>query len=155
MQPMPSKNTSLKRRLIRETDEEELEIEIEEQQVVNHLNGIQLTIMATLSEEVPKRARRAAEASGSNAFIPASSSSVHAAQAGPSITVNEFYLAVEALPRKVRASTAMIYRMPLEHRKKNRNKYPVDSLYPYTVDPTEFVVAFFKGFLFKRIYKKS
>ena len=30
----------------------------------------------------------AAEASGSNAFIPASSSSVHAAQAGPSITVN-------------------------------------------------------------------
>ncbi|KAG2189989.1 hypothetical protein INT46_007408 [Mucor plumbeus] len=147
MQPMPSKNTSLKRRLIRETDEEELEVEIEEQQVVNHLNGIQLTSMATLSEEAPKRARRAAEAS------------VHAAQAGPSITLNEFYLAVEALPRKVRASTAMIYRIPLEHRKnfceKNRNRYPVDSLYPYTVDPTEFFVAFFKGFLFKRIYKKS
>ncbi|KAG2195835.1 hypothetical protein INT46_010860, partial [Mucor plumbeus] len=38
---MPTKNTSLKRRLIRETDEEELEVEIEEQQVVNHLNGIQ------------------------------------------------------------------------------------------------------------------
>jgi hypothetical protein len=38
------------------------------------------------------------------------------AQAGPSITLNEFDLAVEALPRKVRASTAMIYnRMPLEH----------------------------------------
>jgi hypothetical protein len=42
MQPMPTKNTSLKRRLIRETDEEELEVEIEEQQVVNHLNGIQV-----------------------------------------------------------------------------------------------------------------
>jgi hypothetical protein len=83
--------------------------------------------MATLSEKAPKRARRgrpkknmqsetlAAEASGSNAFIPASSSSVHAVQAGPSITVNEFDLAVEAFPRKVHASTAMIYRMPLEH----------------------------------------
>ena len=83
--------------------------------------------MATLSEEAPKRARRgrpkknmqsetlAAEASGSNAFIPASSSSVHAAQAGPSITLNEFDLAVEVLPKKVRASTAMIYIMPLEH----------------------------------------
>ncbi|KAG2215824.1 hypothetical protein INT46_007447 [Mucor plumbeus] len=92
MQPMPTKNTSLKRSLIRKTDEEELEVEIE-QQVVNHPNGIQtniknitlrLTSMATLSEEAPKRAP--AEASGSNAFIPASSSSVHAAQAGPSIT---------------------------------------------------------------------
>ena len=42
MQPLPTKNASLKRRCIRETDEEELEVEIEEQQVVNHLNGIQV-----------------------------------------------------------------------------------------------------------------
>ena len=41
MQPMPTKNTSLKRSLIRKTDEEELEVEIE-QQVVNHPNGIQV-----------------------------------------------------------------------------------------------------------------
>jgi hypothetical protein len=41
MQPMPTKNTSLKRRLIRKTDEEELKVEIE-QQVVNHPNGIQV-----------------------------------------------------------------------------------------------------------------
>ncbi|KAG2211324.1 hypothetical protein INT46_009226 [Mucor plumbeus] len=110
--------------------------------------------MATLSEEAPKRARRgrpkknmqsetlAAEASGSNAFIPASSSSVHAAQAGPSITLNEFDLAVEALPKK-------------NFCEKNRNRYPVDPLYPYTVGPTEFVVAFFREFVFKRTYKKS
>jgi hypothetical protein len=39
MQPLPTKNTSLKRRLIREPDEEKLEVEIEEQQVVN-LNEI-------------------------------------------------------------------------------------------------------------------
>lgn len=41
MQPMPTKNTSFKRRLIREPDDEELEVEIEKQQVVN-LSGIQV-----------------------------------------------------------------------------------------------------------------
>jgi hypothetical protein len=41
MQPMPTKNTSFKRHLIREPDEEELEVEIEKQQVVN-LSGIQV-----------------------------------------------------------------------------------------------------------------
>jgi hypothetical protein len=40
----------------------------------------------------------AAEASGSNAFIHASLNSVYAAQAGPSITVNKFDIAVEAMP---------------------------------------------------------
>ncbi|KAK9718278.1 hypothetical protein K7432_005624 [Basidiobolus ranarum] len=66
---------------------------------------------------------------------------------------------IEGLPRKVRASTAMSYRTPLEHWKsfceKNRSGYPVDPLYPYTVDPTEFVVAFFKEFVLKRAYKKA
>ena len=28
-------------------------------------------------------------------------------------------------------------------------------MYPYTVGPTEFVIAFFKEFVFKRTYKKS
>ena len=28
-------------------------------------------------------------------------------------------------------------------------------MYPYTVGPTELVIAFFKGFVFKRTYKKS
>ncbi|KAG2190460.1 hypothetical protein INT47_006627, partial [Mucor saturninus] len=71
----------------------------------------------------------------------------------------EFELAIKALPMKVRASTAAIYRMPLENWKdfceKNRHRYPVDPMYPYTVGPTEFVVAFFKEFVFKRTYKKS
>jgi hypothetical protein len=83
--------------------------------------------MTTLSEEVPKKACRtrpeknmqaktsAAEPSELNAFIPASSSSAHATQADPLITVTEFGIAIEALPRNVRASTAMIYRMLLEH----------------------------------------
>ena len=57
----------------------------------------------------------AAEPSELNAFIPASSSSAHATQAGPSITVTEFDISIEALPKNVRVSTAMIYRMPLEH----------------------------------------
>ncbi|OAD71040.1 hypothetical protein PHYBLDRAFT_171102 [Phycomyces blakesleeanus NRRL 1555(-)] len=44
---------------------------------------------------------------GSNAFVALQSSS--------SINVSEFELALKALPMKVRASTATIYRMPLEH----------------------------------------
>ncbi|KAG2189874.1 hypothetical protein INT46_000486 [Mucor plumbeus] len=96
---MPTKNTSFKRRLIREPDDEELEVEIEKQQVVN-LSGIQTNTeniilypisIATLSEEAPKK----------NAFIPASSSSAHATQAGPSITVTEFDIAIEAMTKKI------------------------------------------------------
>ncbi|KAG2203683.1 hypothetical protein INT46_003330 [Mucor plumbeus] len=103
MQPLPTKNTYLKRRLIREPDEEKLEVEIEEQPVPSRI--------ITLSEEVPKKACKgrpeknmqaktsAAEPSELNAFIPASSSSAHATQAGPSITVTEFDISIEALPK--------------------------------------------------------
>ncbi|KAG2210572.1 hypothetical protein INT47_002514 [Mucor saturninus] len=49
--------------------------------------------------------------------------------------------------------------MPLEHWKEfcenNRYRYSVDPKYPYTVGPTDFVVAFFKEFVFKRTYKKG
>ncbi|KAG2212002.1 hypothetical protein INT46_001499 [Mucor plumbeus] len=76
--------------------------------------------MATLSEEALKKACRgrpkknmqaeisAAEPSRSNAFIPARSSSAYATQAGPSITVTEFNLAIVAMPNKVRVSAAML-----------------------------------------------
>jgi hypothetical protein len=37
----------------------------------------------------------------------------------------------------------------------NRNRCPIDPLYPYTVGHTEFVVDFFKKFVFKLAYKKS
>ncbi|OAD65350.1 hypothetical protein PHYBLDRAFT_153601 [Phycomyces blakesleeanus NRRL 1555(-)] len=73
---------------------------------------------------------------GSNVFVALQSSS--------SINVSEFELALKALPMKVHASTAAIYRMPLEHWK-----------YPYTVGPTEFVIASFKEFVFKQTYIKS
>lgn len=53
--------------------------------------------------------------SESNVVIPSSSSTAHASQTALPINVSEFDLAIEALPRKVRASTAMVYRMPLEH----------------------------------------
>ncbi|KAG2210535.1 hypothetical protein INT47_002477 [Mucor saturninus] len=73
--------------------------------------------------------------------------------------VTDFELAIKALLMKVRASTAATYIMPLEHWKEfcknNRYRYPVDPKYPYTVGPTDFVVAFFKEFVFKRTYKKG
>ena len=47
------------------------------------------------------------------------SSSAH--QVHPSSSITEFDLAMEALARKVRPSTASIYRMPLEHWKVHVN----------------------------------
>jgi hypothetical protein len=63
--------------------------------------------MTILSEEKPKKACRgspkkmqtktsAAEPSGLNVFIPPSPSSALATQAGPTITVTNFNLAIEA-----------------------------------------------------------
>ena len=127
-----------------------------------------------------------AESSGPTYDPPALpiSSALVLSQSRPLGYTCEFELAIKALPMKVRASTAAIYRMPLENWKvccnsrffyalcklnllfltlsklkdfceKNRHRYPVDPMYPYTVGPTEFVVAFFKEFVFKRTYKKS
>ena len=85
--------------------------------------------MATPSEEAPKKTRRgrpakksmlvessAAESSGStNVSTSVSSIAFVAPQSSSSINVAEFELALKALPMKVRASTAAIYRMPLEN----------------------------------------
>ncbi|OBZ80115.1 hypothetical protein A0J61_11836, partial [Choanephora cucurbitarum] len=68
-----------------------------------------------------------------------------------SSTTLEFDLVMEALIIKVRPSTALAYRTLLEHWKEfcdnNRHRFPVDPMYPYTVGPTEFVIAFFKEFV--------
>ncbi|KAI9015245.1 hypothetical protein CLU79DRAFT_721561 [Phycomyces nitens] len=73
--------------------------------------------------------------------------------------LDELDFAVEALKRKVGSSTALAYRQPLEHWKgfcnANKHRFNIDSEYPYTVGPTELVVAFFTEFVFKRTYKKN
>ncbi|OAD79494.1 hypothetical protein PHYBLDRAFT_162558 [Phycomyces blakesleeanus NRRL 1555(-)] len=157
MSPLPTNITAFKRRFVNKCNSEELEHLIE-QQKAEISSGIQPTSIAAISEEVPKKVRRGqpskrimlvenstAESSssaklstsvGSNAFV--------ALQSSLSINVSEFEPALKTLPIKVHASTAAIYRMPLEHWK-----------YPYTVGPTEFVIAFFKEFVFKRMYMKS
>ncbi|OAD74103.1 hypothetical protein PHYBLDRAFT_63946 [Phycomyces blakesleeanus NRRL 1555(-)] len=89
---------------------------------------------------------------GSNAIV--------ASQSTSSSNVSEFGLALKALPKKVHAGTTAIYRMPFEHWKdfceeKKRHRYPVHSQYPYTVEPTNFVIAFFKEFALKQAYTKS
>jgi hypothetical protein len=50
-----------------------------------------------------------------NASIPVYSNTFDASQSTFAINVCEFQLALIALPMKVRASTAGIYRMPLVH----------------------------------------
>ncbi|CEP16262.1 hypothetical protein [Parasitella parasitica] len=73
--------------------------------------------------------------------------------------LTEMDLVMDALSLKVRGTTMLAYRAPLAHWKQwcddNRYRFPIDSQYPYTVGPTEFVMAFFQEFVFKRTYNKS
>ncbi|OAD76858.1 hypothetical protein PHYBLDRAFT_142364 [Phycomyces blakesleeanus NRRL 1555(-)] len=101
------------------------------------------TSIAAISEEMPKKAHRAESFSSANLSTSVSSNAFVALQSSSSINMSEFELALKALPMKVRVRTATIYRMPLELWK-----------YPYTVGPTEFVIIFFKEFVFKRTYMK-
>ncbi|OAD81261.1 hypothetical protein PHYBLDRAFT_138811 [Phycomyces blakesleeanus NRRL 1555(-)] len=57
----------------------------------------------------------AESSSSANLFTSVGSNAFVALQSSLSINVSEFELELKALPMKVRASTAAIYRMPLEH----------------------------------------
>ncbi|KAI9327253.1 hypothetical protein BD770DRAFT_449903 [Pilaira anomala] len=153
-------NTAFKRRAIRADEEEEEFFEQEQAEEVSNE-----VMQPTTSNNPQKKARRGrpskknmavAEASGSGTTIANPDSQSTGASSTTDIELEQ---AFDALSRRSRSSTVMAYRMPFEHWKNfcdnNRHRYPVDPLYPYTVGPIEFVVAFFKEFVFKRTYMKN
>ncbi|KAI9327252.1 hypothetical protein BD770DRAFT_449902 [Pilaira anomala] len=153
-------NTAFKRRAIRADEEEEEFFEQEQAEEVSNE-----VMQPTTSNNLQKKARRGrpskknmavAEASGSGTTIANPDSQSTGASSTTDIELEQ---AFDALSRRSRSSTVMAYRMPFEHWKNfcdnNRHRYPVDPLYPYTVGPIEFVVAFFKEFVFKRTYMKN
>ncbi|KAI8326868.1 hypothetical protein EDC96DRAFT_581180 [Choanephora cucurbitarum] len=154
IQPSTSNNIAFKRRLETDANAQELESGYNQTQVFE----------ASTSDSLPRQVRRgrpkkAQQVSVSTSELPALGESMISASANSSSVLNEFDHAMEALQLRVRPSTATIYRMPLAHWKEwcdlNRHRFPVDLQYPYTVGPTEFVIAFFKEFVFKRTCKKS
>ncbi|KAI9329311.1 hypothetical protein BD770DRAFT_477950 [Pilaira anomala] len=139
-------NTAFKKRAIR-VDVEEKEFFEQEQaeEVSNKVMG-----------RPSKKNMAVAEASGSSTTITNPDSQSTGAS---STTVIDLEQTFDGLSRRSRSSNVMAYRMPFEHLKnfcdKNRHRYPVNPLYPYTVGPIESVVAFFKEFVFKRTYMKN
>ncbi|OAD74402.1 hypothetical protein PHYBLDRAFT_67672 [Phycomyces blakesleeanus NRRL 1555(-)] len=102
----------------------------------NHTNIIDISLeptsMVATSEEMHKKARRDRPAKKIMLSTFVGSNAFVASQSRSSINQPEFHLALKALPMK-----------------------PVDPQYSYTVGPTEFVIAFFKEFVFKRTNIKS
>ncbi|KAF1804678.1 hypothetical protein V8B55DRAFT_1586480 [Mucor lusitanicus] len=175
MSSLPANSTPLKRRLTEEDPLEEGPLEEEdyllEPQETENLSEAQPAIAIALSNasrrrgRPPKRnsttiGRPVAETSGSaGTSTAASSSTTGAPQSSLSTNLPEFDLVLEAMSLKLRPGTAAAYRKPLEDWqdfcRKNRHSYPVDSQFPLTVGPTEFVLAFFRDYVMKRTYKKS
>ncbi|KAI9020982.1 hypothetical protein CLU79DRAFT_719723 [Phycomyces nitens] len=162
MQPkLPTSNAS-KRRMVRSSVNERTGEERELQPAVLPIQRVASTETqpAKRSRGRPKKNVQIESAMASNVVDPrtvvSNNTSFHTMA---SRDLDELDYAVEALMRKVRPSTALAYRQPLAHWKgfcdANKHRFNIDSEYPYTVGPTELVVAFFTEFIFKRTYKKN